>query len=52
MDAAFAKALRMTREHYAEPERANMLGLPVEEGFRAAAQGAGMAAIAPHTCTA
>jgi hypothetical protein len=53
MDAAFAKALRMTREHYAEPERANMLGQArhacCEEGFRAAAQGAGMAAIAPHT---
>jgi hypothetical protein len=53
MDAAFAKALRVTRQHYAEPERANMLGQArhacCEEGFRAAAQDAGIAAIAPHT---
>ncbi len=53
MDAAFAKALRVTRQHYADPEQANMLGQArhacCEEGFRAAAQDAGMAAIAPHT---
>ena len=53
MDAAFAKALRVTRQHYAEPERANMLGQArhacCEEGFRAAAAEAGLAAIAPHT---
>ncbi|MEQ8966439.1 MAG: hypothetical protein RID91_11490 [Azospirillaceae bacterium] len=53
MDAAFAKALRVTRQHYDEPERANMLGQArhacCEEGFRAAAQFAGMEAIAPHT---
>lgn len=53
MDVAFANALRVTREHYAEPERANMLGQArhacCEAGFRAAAQDAGLAAIAPHT---
>lgn len=53
MDAAFAKALRITRQHYAEPEWANMLGQArhacCEEGFRAAAQEAGLSAIAPHT---
>ena len=53
MDAAFAKALRVTRQHYAEPEWANMLGQArhacCEEGFRTAAEDAGMTAIAPHT---
>ena len=53
MDAAFAKALRVTRQHYAEPEWANMLGQVrhacCEEGFRTAAEDAGMTAIAPHT---
>ena len=53
MDAAFAKALRVTRQHYDEPEWANMLGQArhacCEEGFRTAAQDAGLAAIAPHT---
>lgn len=53
MDAAFAKALRIACQHYAEPERANMLGQArhacCEEGFRAAAKYAGMTAIAPHT---
>ncbi|MCB2100783.1 MAG: hypothetical protein KDE22_07940 [Rhodobacterales bacterium] len=53
MDAAFAKALLLTRKHYDEPERANMLGQArhacCEEAFRAAAQDAGVAAIAPHT---
>lgn len=53
MDAAFARALRVVRQHCAEPEHANMLGQArhacCEEGFRVAAQDAGMAAIAPHT---
>jgi hypothetical protein len=53
MDAAFAKALRLTNEHYAEPERAGMLGQSrhacCEEGFRRAAQDAGLEARAPHT---
>jgi len=53
MDAAFAKALRVTRRDYAEPERANMLGQArhacCEEGFRTAAEGAGMTAVALHT---
>ncbi len=53
MDAAFAKALRITRQHYAEPERANMLGQArhacCEEGFRAAAYEAGLSVFAPHT---
>jgi hypothetical protein len=52
-DAAFGKALRLTRQHYDEPEQANMLGQArhacCEEGFRLAAQDAGMTAIAPHT---
>lgn len=53
MDAAFAKALRLTNEHYAEPERTAMLGQSrhacCEEGFRRAAQDAGLEAKAPHT---
>jgi hypothetical protein len=53
MDAAFAKALRLTNEHYAEPERAGMLGQSrhacCEEGFRRAAYDAGLEARAPHT---
>lgn len=53
IDAAFAKALRVTRQHYDEPERANMLGQArhacCEEAFRAAAQDAGLATVAPHT---
>ncbi len=53
MDAAFTKALRVTCQHYAEPERANMLGQArhacCEEGFRTAAQDAGLTAVAPHT---
>ena len=53
MDAAFAKALRVTRQHYADPEQANMLGQArhacCEEGFRIAAQDAGLMAVAPHT---
>ena len=52
-DAAFAKALRLTDQHYAEPERANMLGqarhASCEEAFRTAAQAAGINAHAPHT---
>ena len=53
MDSSFAKAERVTQQHYAEPERANMLGQArhacCEEGFRMAAQDAGLVAIAPHT---
>ena len=53
MDVSFAKAQRLTHQHYAEPERANMLGQArhacCEEGFRMAAQEAGLAAIVPHT---
>lgn len=53
MDAAFVKALRVTRRNYAEPEWANMLGQArhayCEEGFRAAAQDAGLETIALHT---
>lgn len=53
MDAAFARALHLTRQHYAEPEQANMLGQArhacCEEGFRLAAQDAGLSAVAPHT---
>lgn len=53
MDAAFAKALRLTHLHYAEPEWANMLSQArhahCEEGFRQAARDAGMLPTAPHT---
>lgn len=53
IDAAFAKAASVTRTHYKEPEHANMLGQArhayCEEGFRVAAEDAGLAAIAPHT---
>lgn len=53
IDAAFAKALRLTRQHYSEPEQANMLGQArhacCEEGFRQAAKDAGLNAVAPHT---
>jgi len=52
-DAAFAKAFRLTNDHYAEPERAAMLGQSrhacCEEAFRRAAQHAGLKAKAPHT---
>ncbi len=52
-DAAFAKAYRLTHRDYAEPERANMLGQMrhalCEEGFRMAAQDAGLKAAARHT---
>lgn len=55
-DAAFGKAMRLTQEHYAEPERVSMLGQArhacCEEGFRQAAQDAGLAALAPHTMPA
>ncbi len=53
MDASFAKAQRVTCQLYAKPERANMLGQArhacCEQGFRIAAQDAGLAAIVPHT---
>jgi hypothetical protein len=53
MDAAFATALRLTHQHYAEPERANMLGQSrhacCEEGFRRAARDAGLNPVTPHT---
>jgi len=53
MDAAFAKALRLSEQHYAEPERCNMLGQSrhacCEEGFRLAAQEAGITSLASHT---
>lgn len=52
-DAAFMKAARLTDQNIAEPERANTLGqlrhACAEEGFRAAAQDAGLAPTAPHT---
>ena len=47
-NAAFVKAHHLTCEHYAEPEQVNMLGQArhacCEEGFRAAAHDAGLAA--------
>lgn len=53
VDDAFAKALVLTRQQFAEPERSNMLGqirhAYCEEGFRAAARDAGLEAVAPHT---
>ena len=53
VDEAFARALVLTRQHFTEPERSNMLGqirhAYCEEGFRAAARDAGLEAIAPHT---
>ena len=53
MDDAFARARVLTRQRFAEPERANMLGqirhAYCEEGFRDAARHAGLEAIAPHT---
>ena len=53
MDVAFAKALRVTRQHYQEPEQANMLGQArhacCEEGFRSVAHEVGLLPIAPHT---
>ncbi len=52
-DASFAKALRITREHYEEPEQASLLGQArhacCEEGFRAAAQDAGLTPLARRT---
>lgn len=52
-DSAFMKAARLTDQNIAEPERANTLGqlrhACAEEGFRAAAQEAGLAPMAPHT---
>jgi hypothetical protein len=52
-DAAFMKAARLTDQNIAEPERANTLGqlrhACAEEGFRAAAQEAGLAPMVPHT---
>ena len=56
VDAAFGKALWLTRQYHAEPEQANMLGQArhacCEEGFRLAAEDAGIAAVAPHTVPA
>ena len=53
MKAAFATAVRVTYEHYSEPERPNMLGQArhalCEEAFRAAAKDAGLTVTAPHT---
>ena len=53
MNAAFAKAHRLTCDHYAEPEQVNMLGQArhacCEEGFRTAAQDSGLAAHVSHT---
>ena len=53
VDDAFAKASVLTRQRFAEPERANMLGQIrhsyCEEGFRAAARHAGVEAVASHT---
>lgn len=52
-DAAFMKAARLTDQNIAEPERANTLGqlrhACVEQGFRTAAQEAGLAPVVPHT---
>ena len=53
VDAAFAKAWRVTDQHYAAPERSNMLGQTrhafCEEAFRVAAQEAGLSVVVPHT---
>lgn len=53
MDAAFAKALRVTRQQFDEPEQPAMLGQTrhacCEEGFRTAAQDAGLIASASQT---
>lgn len=52
-DAAFMKAARLTDQNIAEPERRNTLGqlrhACAEEGFRIAAQDAGLAPLACHT---
>ncbi len=52
-DAAFMKAARLTEQSIAEPERRNMLGqlrhAYAEEGFRIAAQDAGLAPLPCHT---
>ena len=53
MDAAFAEAIRLTDQHVAEPERANMLGQArharCEEGLRRAARDTGQKAVVHHT---
>ena len=52
-NAAFVKAHHLTCEYYEEPEQVSMLGQArhacCEEGFRAAAQDAGLAATVVHT---
>jgi hypothetical protein len=52
-DAGFTEAFRLTQAYVAEPEQANMLGqhrhAHCEEGFRRAAQAAGLSVFSPHT---